>query len=785
MSKKLGLVLIVLFMALSFGVVSAKTDDPIGYEINGDVVEIWNPDTVYYFNKTNGVQWVENPDVYWSRNVFSVGYYAGGEWVQMYSADDLGTFNKDIESDFETYVTATLWKDFNYNGYDLRLGIQYHLELMDTDLSVTLYAKNLDSRDYPVPLGVSWTLTDIDIPNEHNNDRLYINQTYYPLDGVFDETFTDMQHDENGTTVYDSNYRLSDWTEYLTLEWDHSLPYSVHIQGNGVQSETTVTWMVNAGIFKAGQEKSATLYWADAEGDYLGTWNLDALNQNSHGITCNDTRILVTDSNDATIYVYDNVGGLVDSWLTKAPENADPWGVLTDDSNIWVVDNNDAAVYKYNMAGGYVSVWNTNALNANPYGGTTDGTNIWIVDFVDDAVYKYNMAGGYIGVWSTNATSNDTPRGITTDGTNIWVTNAGGNPVVNKYDMSGTWVSLWDTKAPENANPFGICINATSIMVQDTADHAIYIYETAQTPINIALDSDAIFSKDEYGWVNATVWDGNGVAEFDTVTIQVNTTGDSENFTLRWTQATNTFSEVSDLDNICTLGTSVRTNFNVTTDIISFNFTITGGQAGVCDVRLTTIDDVALSDVDLYASEFTFDYYDFNPTADLIDAAFEQFGIIGYMTSITTWINGMVSKFESSLTRILALILLQFTVIEQVYGFFTGYATSIFAIALTFSTFWQSIMDGTSPWVQPLYDLGNFWDLIGYDSWAPAVPMLLFIWWIDSIPKRAAQTVGGELQVFINDINTAIGLISYFVSIFSYVANTIIDRIYGLFPAIT
>ena len=131
------------------------------------------------------------------------------------------------------------------------------------------------------------------------------------------------------------------------------------------------------------------------------------------------------------------------------------------------------------------------------------------------------------------------------------------------------------------------------------------------------------------------------------------------------------------------------------------------------------------------------------------------------------------------------MILLQFTVIEQVYGFFTGWATDLFAVALTFSTFWQSIMDGSSPWVQPIYDLGNIWDLIGYDTWAPAVPMLLFIWWIDSLPKRAAQTVGGEIQVFINDLNTAIGLISYFVSIFMLVANTIIDRVYGLFPSIT
>jgi len=324
-----------------------------------------------------------------------------------------------------------------------------------------------------------------------------------------------------------------------------------------------------------------------------------------------------------------------------------------------------------------------------------------------------------------------------------------------------------------------------NLWILERTQEEVYVYNTF-APTNAAISADAIFSLDQSGWFNVTVTELNGVTNLDTVTIQVNTTGDSQNFTLRWTQATDAFSEVSDLDNICELNTeSVRANINTTTDLISFNFNITAGQSGLCDVLVTTIDDTAFSDIDLYSNAFKFSYFNWNPTADKIDSLFEQFGIIGYLTTITTWISGLVSKFESSLTRILALVLLQFTVIEQVYTFFTGWATDLFAIALTFSTFYHQIMDGTSPWIQPIYAIGNFWDLIGYDSWAPAVPMLLFIWWLNSMPKRAAQTVGGEFQVFINDINTAIGLISYFVSIFSYVANTIIDYVLRILPGVT
>ena len=313
-----------------------------------------------------------------------------------------------------------------------------------------------------------------------------------------------------------------------------------------------------------------------------------------------------------------------------------------------------------------------------------------------------------------------------------------------------------------------------------------YTY-SSPPPTVLSATAPATVSKDEWVWLNVTVQDLEGHGLITYVDTQVNTTGDQNNFTLRWTQTGDVFSELSDLDGIVTLNasSSISAAVNATTMLLSMNITMTGGQSGPCDVRVTLINLDTNTGTQLFPSLFIFSIFNWNPTADLIDSAFEQFGIIGYLTSITTWISGLVSKFETSLTRVLALILLQFTVIEQVYGFFTGWATSLFAIALTFSTFWQSIMDGTSPWVQPIYNIGNFWNLIGYNSWAPAVPMLLFIWWLDSIPRRAVQTVGGEIQVFINDLNTAIGLISYFVSIFSYVANTIIDRVYGLFPAIT
>jgi len=367
----------------------------------------------------------------------------------------------------------------------------------------------------------------------------------------------------------------------------------------------------------------------------------------------------------------------------------------------------------------------------------------------------------------------------------IWTNEEGGSNPGIQYDAGGirgkdstVGIADWPTypsvltDTPQAARSYSVYLNYTEV--------------TPSAPVTKNVECHDV-SLDQYELLNITIHEPNGITSLNHVDVNVNTTGDSQNFTFRWVRSTSIFSELSDPDNIATLDTAtcIENILNATDVILGFNFTITGGQSGPCDVRVYGYDNSGLNSDDLYASVFTFSYFNWNPTADKIDSLFEQFGIIGYFTIITAWIEGISSKFQSSLTRILALVLLQFTVIEQVYTFFTGWATDLFATVLTFSTFYHQIMDGTSPWIQPIYAIGNFWDLIGYDSWAPAVPMLLFIWWLNSMPKRAAQTVGGEFQVFINDINTAIGLISYFVSIFSYVANTIIDYVLRILPGVT
>ena len=506
--------------------------DLIGYSIEGDVVTIWNPDTSYYFNKTSGIQWTEDPDAYWTRNIFSIGYLnAIGDWNKIYSADDLGTFERSIDSDGSTYVNATLWKDFNYAGYDLRLGVRYHLKLNDTELSVIIYAKNLGAEDYPVELGFAWMVTDIDIPNPLGEDRIYINETYYRLDEVHDVTFTDIKKEKfNRTdlddpeegywyTEYQSNYRIDDYTQFITLEWDSDIPYTVHLRFNGVQEDAKIRWMVNAGIFHPGQEKSTTLYWADAEGDHIGIWGLTGANTFPLGIATDGSNIWTVDGIGHRVYKYNMAGGYINSWTTSG-QTSYATGITTNGNNIWVIDYTDNEVYKYNMTGSYVNSFDTSSQLSWPTGGTTDGSNIWVVDSTDDLVAKYNMAGGHVATWSV--TQGPNVRGIATDGNYFWLA---GNTFDRafKYSMAGNWIDAdWDFTGV-NEDPQGITTDGNDIWVVDADDKAVYKYVYKYTPtitsasISDRDNSDNVYAMKKYYTFIVEVNDADGATDIASV----------------------------------------------------------------------------------------------------------------------------------------------------------------------------------------------------------------------------------------------------------------------------
>ncbi len=242
------------------------TDPPgdpslIGYELmdDGKILRIWNNYDSYYFNTTSGIQLTNHYNDYWSHNVLMLGYYNNDQWNLIYRTDELSGFNKNIESDNETFVNATLWKDLSYQGYDFRLAIRYYLGVDDTELTVILYIKNL-GQNFPYNLGFAWELKDIQVDMTTSGDYIEINGTTYLLNQSLDETYTNMSL----SCFYIREDITGDRSESLYLCWNDSLDYLVKVKSREGQYNAPVTLGIKIGILGVGQEKYTSLLWHDA-----------------------------------------------------------------------------------------------------------------------------------------------------------------------------------------------------------------------------------------------------------------------------------------------------------------------------------------------------------------------------------------------------------------------------------------------------------------------------------------------------------------------------------------
>ncbi|MFO7677834.1 MAG: C25 family cysteine peptidase [Thermoplasmatota archaeon] len=263
------------------------TDPPvgspfIGYELldNDSVLHIWNKYDSYYFNTSSGLQLTNNYDEYWSHNVLMLGYYNNDQWNLMYRTDELSGFTKSIDSDNDTFVNATLWKDLTYGGYAFRLAIRYHLGVDDNELTIIPYIKNIDDEDIPYVLGFGWELQDIQIDMTETGDYIQLGNENYYLNQSLDNSYTNLSDPiycfnevTNETEICgysDPAFYLMEnitetTTESLYLRWDKDLTYKLEVKSRAGQYNAPVTLFVRIGTLNNGQEKSTDMFWYDAD----------------------------------------------------------------------------------------------------------------------------------------------------------------------------------------------------------------------------------------------------------------------------------------------------------------------------------------------------------------------------------------------------------------------------------------------------------------------------------------------------------------------------------------
>lgn len=316
---------------------------------------------------------------------------------------------------------------------------------------------------------------------------------------------------------------------------------------------------------------------------------------------------------------------------------------------------------------------------------------------------------------------------------------------------------------------------------QNTRDVIFYLYGDAYIE-NEALDSDAAFSRNVEGWSNATVVDTAGVADLKTVDIRVNQT-DGKSFELRWTQTSNTFSELTDADGICTLNAtrSVRTNVNATSDTISFCFAITGGTDGNCNVTLTTTSDNDITDVDDYIDEFSYSTFGWTSVGDMLNSAFDYFfgAAFNFMGQVQTYITGLMAYFVDAMTDILLLVIQMFRVVNNTFTFCIDWLTRIITLFIAIFDIIGGIWDGTGDVTSGLGDLSV---LFNVSDWIDFIPIVLLVSWMISLDARSPTQ--GFINALFGDINTVFNLTSFFLTWFSFVLDTVINLVMMLIDTI-
>jgi len=183
---------------------------------------MWNSEDDYFFNKSSGIQFTNNFQDYWTRNIFCAGYKnSSNDWV--YDCNDALSFNWNIKTDNETYFNYTLWRDKTIGTKEVRLGLRYHLKLDDENLSIQFSVENIGEEDIDNDLGFAWKVKDIQIGGDKGNDWIHMNGSHYNLSKSIDLTFINMN---------ESHYRLYDYVSdtFVRLNWDNNLNYKVEIK---------------------------------------------------------------------------------------------------------------------------------------------------------------------------------------------------------------------------------------------------------------------------------------------------------------------------------------------------------------------------------------------------------------------------------------------------------------------------------------------------------------------------------------------------------------------------
>ena len=208
-----------------------------------------------------------------------------------------------------------------------------------------------------------------------------------------------------------------------------------------------------------------------------------------YGITTNSTHILVADTLNNRIQVFDSVGNYVskfDDFGTGNGQFNNPQGITTNSTHILVADTGNHRIQIFDLDGNYVSQFGSdgkgNGHFNNPQGITTNSTHILVADTGNFRIQIFDLDGNYVSKFGSDGRDNGQfrfPTGITTNSTHILVADSG-NSRVQIFDLVGSFVGKFGSDGTDNgqfSSTSGIAVTPIRILVTDLNSGRVQIFD--------------------------------------------------------------------------------------------------------------------------------------------------------------------------------------------------------------------------------------------------------------------------------------------------------------------
>jgi len=167
--------------------------------------------------------------------------------------------------------------------------------------------------------------------------------------------------------------------------------------------------------------------------------------------------------------------------------------------------------------------------------------------------------------------------------------------------------------------------------------------------------------------------------------------------------------------------------------------------------------------------------------SNLINQAFAYYGLV--TANILSVLTAFATYFASSATTIISLITSIMTAVIFVAGSLIYWLNLFVNFFVNLFTIIGNIINGTTAYTT---GLGNIWNLIGFATWASAVPVFAFIFWVNSVSSRTAKSGRSNIEIMVGDLQIVTYLVgevwNWTYMVFNFVVNMIMTFLSVIIP---